>query len=303
MSALGPESPSRHADAQPASRVTVVGTGRMGTGIGLGFASYGAEVTYLVRNLARAERTVEALARELSDLHLWGTSSSPSIAFCTHIDEMPDSDVVVESVTEDLSTKIQLFEELSARQPQALLCTNTSSLRITDIAVRADHPQRVVGMHFWYPPPLMPLVELVPGRLTSPATLDAAGDFLRRHGKVPITLRFDHPGFVWNRLVVAVLREAKALVDLGVVSARDVDLVVEQGLARRWSLTGPFASAVLGGVGTFETVGRNLLSELASTADLAGLAELLDGYIRDPDALSRWRNEHLAERLTPPEWC
>ena len=90
-------------------------------------------------------------------------------------------------------------------------------------------------------------------------------------GRFPSRLLRDvNPGFVWNRLVGTLsLREATSLVAQGVVTARDVDLVVEQGLARRWSLTGPFASAVLGGVSTFETVGRNLLPQLSSALPIS----------------------------------
>jgi 3-hydroxybutyryl-CoA dehydrogenase len=294
------EPPRGGPDGRPA-QVAVVGTGLMGTGIGLCFASHGAAVTYVVRDLARAERTVQDAADELAGLGLGAGVPSP-VGFCTDLEELADSDVIIESITEDLGAKVQLFSELSRRQPRALLCSNTSSLRITDIAKGAERPERVVGMHFWYPPPLMPLVELVPGAQTSDSTMGTAVDFLSRHGKVPIRLRFDHPGFVWNRLVVAVLREAKAMVDLGLVSAREVDLVVEQGLARRWALTGPFASAVIGGVDTFETVGRNLLPDLATTADLDGLAEMLDGYVDDRDALARWRNGFLADRTEVARW-
>jgi 3-hydroxybutyryl-CoA dehydrogenase len=282
--------------------VVVVGTGLMGAGIGLGFAQHGASVTYLTRRPLQAREAVTRVAGDFLALGIVDKASVDGLAFCGEIDDLPASELVVESIPEDLALKIPLLAELSKAQPDALLCSNTSSLSITSIAVGTVRPDRVAGMHFWYPAPLMPLVELVPGNETSDDCLDRGAQILVDHGKVPIRLQRDFPGFVWNRLVVAVLREAKSLVEQGVVSARDVDLVVEQGLARRWSLTGPFASAVLGGVSTFETVGRNLLPQLSSASDLTGMADMLQDYVENIDELNAWRNQHLAAREGPPSW-
>ncbi len=279
-------------------QITVVGAGRIGAGIGLGFAGHGATVTYLVRDAARAESQIRALAGELVEIGppAWASSHPAAWSLETSIARLPPSDLIIESVPEDIRVKVPLLGELSRAQPGAILCSNTSSLPITALAAEVSSPERVAGMHFFYPAPLMPLTELVPGERTSPATLDACEKILRDHGKTPIRLRTDNPGFVWNRLTVAVLREAKALVESGLISPRDMDLVMEQGLARRWSLTGPFASAILGGVGTFETVGRNLLRLLSTAPDLEGLARVLDGYVPDPEALARWRNDELNAR-------
>lgn len=282
--------------------VAVVGTGLMGTGIGLGFAHYGASVTYLVRDRDRAQRVVRKLADEMAAIGIADRDLAEDVSLCTTVDGLPPSDLIIESVPENRALKVALLAELSSAQPRALLCSNTSSLSITDIASGTMRPERVAGMHFWYPPPLMPLVELVPGERTSAGALDLGMELLRSHGKTPIRLTRDIPGFVWNRLVVAVLREAKSLVEQGVVSAREVDLVVEQGLARRWSLTGPFASAVLGGVATFETVGGNLLPRLSTDTDLGGLSLLLDGYVSHPDSLDAWRNRQLAARTDLAAW-
>jgi 3-hydroxybutyryl-CoA dehydrogenase len=283
-------------------QVVVVGTGLMGSGIGLGFAQHGASVTYLTRRPLQAREAVAKVAEDFVALGIVDKESVDGLAFCAEIDELPASDLVIESIPEDLLLKVPLLTELSKAQPDALLCSNTSSLSITSIAVGTVRPDRVAGMHFWYPAPLMPLVELVPGHQTSDDCLDRAAQILVDHGKVPIRLQRDFPGFVWNRLVVAVLREAKSLVEQGVVTARDVDLVVEQGLARRWSLTGPFASAVLGGVSTFETVGRNLLPRLSSASDLTGIADMLQDYVGNIDELNAWRNQQLAAREEPCSW-
>jgi 3-hydroxybutyryl-CoA dehydrogenase len=283
-------------------QVVVVGTGLMGAGIGLGFAQHGASVTYLTRRPLQAREAVAKVAGDLVALGVVDKEAVEGLAFCPAIDDLPASELVIESIPEDLTLKIPLLAELSKAQPDALLCSNTSSLSITSLAVGTVRPDRVAGMHFWYPAPLMPLVELVPGDQTTGESLDRGARILVDHGKVPIRLLRDVPGFVWNRLVVAVLREATSLVAQGVVTARDVDLVVEQGLARRWSLTGPFASAVLGGVSTFETVGRNLLPQLSSASDLTGMADMLQDYVANIDELNAWRNQQLAAQEGPRSW-
>jgi 3-hydroxybutyryl-CoA dehydrogenase len=231
-----------------------------------------------------------------------GPGFADDVAYCGEVDELPGSDLIIESIPEQRDLKRALLAELATAQPRALLCTNTSSLGITALAAELHRPKRFAGLHFWYPAPLMPLVELVPGERTEQAALAEIEQIVRQHGKTPIVLARDIPGFVWNRLVVAVLREAASLVEQGVVGPRDIDLVVEHGLARRWSLTGPFASAVLGGVSTFETVGANLLPLLDQRTSLDALTELLAGYVPDRAALSAWRDRRLAERDDSTSW-
>ena len=282
--------------------ISVVGCGLLGAGIGLSFAMRGASVSYLVRDVERARAKVDAEIAELVGLGLLDQGLAGRITFHETMAELPPSEMIIESIPENRSLKVPLFAALSRAHPEALLFSNTSSLSITDIAAETRDPSRVAGMHFWYPAPLMPLVELVPGDLTSRSTLDIAERALLRYGKTPVRLSRDIPGFVWNRLVVAVLREAKSLVEQGVLTARDVDLVVELGLARRWSLTGPFASACLGGVATFETVGANLLPQLSAESDLGGLSGLLDGYVSDREGLNSWRNKQLAIRADAVSW-
>jgi 3-hydroxybutyryl-CoA dehydrogenase len=286
-------------------RVAVVGAGLMGVGIGLGFCQYGAHVTYLVHGRharPRAERAVGEAAAELVDLGVAEAGFADRVVYCGVVTELPGCDLIIESIPEQRDLKLAILAELATAQPRALLCTNTSSLGITALGADLHRPQRFAGLHFWYPAPLMPLVELVPGQRTDPTALVEIEQIVRQHGKIPIVLARDIPGFVWNRLVVAVLREAASLVEQGVVSARDIDLVVEHGLARRWSLTGPFASAVLGGVPTFETVGANLLPLLDQRTSLAALTELLAGYVPDRAALSAWRDRRLAERDDSTTW-
>lgn len=280
--------------------VAVVGAGRMGAGIGLVFASGGARVTFLVRDVRRARDRVASHIDELRELRAIGEDLALHYEVVDSMDDLPECDLIVESVPEDVGLKSALLEPLSKAYPDAIIGTNTSSLPITDLAKSVTRPERFLGTHFWYPPMLMPLVELVPGSDTSADAMDMCEAFLGSCGKVPVRLRQDYPGFLWNRLQVAVLREAKHLVEAGVADPSTVDLVVEQGLARRWAITGPLASAKLGGIPTFEAVGRNLLPLLSDAGSLDGLGDALRDYVTDPAALDRARNAALAETPTSP---
>jgi 3-hydroxybutyryl-CoA dehydrogenase len=266
----------------------------MGVGIGLSFAASGADVTVLSRNAARGTFAIARAGQRLVSLGVLAGADAESVRVVEDPARLPRCCLVVESLPEDLELKRALFATLSLCQPEAILASNTSSLRITDIARDASRPERIVGTHFWYPAPLMPLVEVVPGEATDGATLEGTSQLLSCMGKTPVTLQRDIAGFVWNRLTVAVLREAKWLVDEGVVEARDIDLVVERGLALRWSLTGPFSSAALGGAAIFETIGANLAPQLSAARDLSGLADLVDGLVTDPGQLDHWRSTRLA---------
>ena len=279
---------------QPAN-AAVIGAGRMGAGIGFVLQRGDFEVWFLVRDRASAANRLDANVNELRELGWWPEGAAPAYQIVTSAEDLPECTLVVESVPEELATKASVLEQVSLLQPNALIGTDTSSIEISRLATSVHDPTRFMGTHFWFPPPLMPLVELIPGPDTAPAALESCAQLLSKCGKSPVALRRDYPGFLWNRLQIALLREAKHLVDEGVASLADVDRVVVDGLARRWQVTGPFASAVLGGVATFEAVGRNLCTELSSAPDLEGLSALLAGYVDDVAAANRRRNEWLAQ--------
>jgi 3-hydroxybutyryl-CoA dehydrogenase len=203
--------------------------------------------------------------------------------------------VVAESLPEDLDLKVELLRLATAGSPDAVVLSNTSSLRIAAIASRAGLEGRVVGAHYWNPPLLMPLVELVAPEGTEELAQWAAS-LLCALGKRPVRVK-DVPGFAWNRLQFSLLREAAALTRDGIISARDLDVVVREGLAPRWSLVGPFESMVLGGVGTFERIADNLYPVLATDQAAGDLA--VNGYLEGQELAAREeaRDEALARRL------
>ena len=136
--------------------------------------------------------------------------------------------VVIEAVPEDLHLKVSLFQQILDAAPNALLASNTSSLSITELGARVRAPGRVVGLHFFNPPPVMELVEVVRGIETSDSTLAHALDFIKHLGKTPIVVR-DSPGFATSRLGVLLGAEAIRMLETGVASAVDIDRGMELG--------------------------------------------------------------------------
>ncbi len=181
------------------------------------------------------------------------------------------ADLLVESLPEDLELKASALRTSLAASPAAIVATNTSSLPITAIGAAIGAPERTVGTHYLNPPLLMPTVEVIAGEGTSAETLTFACATVASLGKLPITVRRDVPGFVWNRLQFALVRELTWLVDNDVASAEDLDTVMREGLARRWRHVGPLRAMTLGGIDTWNRSGRNILPELSTAQELPDL--------------------------------
>ncbi|MHB0980591.1 MAG: 3-hydroxyacyl-CoA dehydrogenase family protein [Thermoleophilia bacterium] len=268
------------------ARVVVVGAGLMGVGIAQTFAAAGHSVL-VVDSDRRCLAAVRArLESQLALLTTHGlTTAADAVATAARVETRDTLDaalseatqavrglqwesglpplVVVEAVSEDLAVKQGLFRLLDeAAPPSALLWTNTSGLSITAIAQDLRHPERACGTHFWNPPHLIPLVEVVSGERTSEETLEQTSRLLAAAGKTPVVVRKDVPGFVGNRLLHALQREAMALVSSGVASAEEVDLVVTQGFGRRLGVVGPLAVCDLAGLDLILQVDSYLLRDL-----------------------------------------
>ncbi len=155
---------------------------------------------------------------------------------------------VQECVREDLALKRELFAAIDAAAPEdALICTSSSGLSISEIQTAAAHPERCLAAHPYNPPHLVPLVELAPGALTAPQALDRAAAFYTAVGKVPVKLTRDLPGYLANRLSAALWREAVDLVLRGIATVDDVDKAVSYGPGLRWAAMGPHLLYDLGG--------------------------------------------------------
>lgn len=256
-------------------RVATIGAGIMATGIAAEYAASGREVTIFARDVTKAARGRERALAALATLARGGVLPDEALAragdlvrTATTLEAaVSGADLVVESVPEDLGLKRDLFARLDALcGPAVILASNTSGLPISRIAAGLAHPERVLGTHYLNPPHLMPPVEVIPGERTAPEAVERVRVLLAAIGKAPVVVRREVPGFLWNRLQFALAREAFWLVEHGVATMEEVDLVVRQGLGRRWAIAGPFASLDLGGIDTMAKVAAYLFPELSDAA-------------------------------------
>lgn len=294
-------------------RVTVVGAGLMGSQIGVEYALGGHEVRFLVRNGARAQARIDAA---LALLVTHGLRTEDEVARARELIEAATeprraavhAQLVVESLPEELGLKAEVLSTVRRHAaPDAVMATNTSSLSITALGEAIGAPERTVGTHYLNPPLLMPPVEIVAGERTSAATLDLAKETLAALGKAPILVGRDVPGFVWNRLQFALVRECAWLVERGVATREDVDTVVREGLARRWRHVGPLRSIALGGVETWNRAAANIVPELSTAAQLGDLGEVAiaggdlgsDADRRDAELARELRNAQARTAASP----
>lgn len=238
-------------------RAVVVGTGSMGPEIAAAFASAGFETQVAGRTTA-ARADAARRATDLADGRPVTTAPIDAPTFA-------EADLVVETIVEDLATKRDLLARVEGWcDPRAIIATNTSSLTIAEIASALQAPERFAGLHFLKPAHLTGVVEIIPGVATSVTTVEALKDVASQLGKAPLVAQRDVPGFIWNRIQFAVLRECLQMLESGVASARDIDAAVADGLAPRWVAAGPLATADLGGLATFAKICDLLFPHLAS---------------------------------------
>jgi 3-hydroxyacyl-CoA dehydrogenase len=266
--------------------IAIVGAGTMGAGLAVQFARHGAGVALVDHresNLADAREAVADATAFLDDRDLLDPSPESVRERVDYTLDLAAAcagvELVLETVSEDLDVKAGVFETAAAATEDAVLATNTSSLAVTEVASRVpDHADRVVGCHWWNPPYLLPTVEVVAGEATSDATVERTADLVAAVGRDPIRVRKDVPGFVWNRVQFAVLRECAHIVETGVASVADVDRAVRDGYALRTAAVGPFETADLSSLSLFRTVAAGIYPSL-SDADEPGAA--FDERIRD----------------------
>ena len=220
----------------------VIGTGMMGPGVALTLAFGGLPTTLLSRTpegaaqgLAKARAQAQLLAANgLADAAA-AQRAAALISVSTDFDAtIRAADLVVESGPEDMAWKQDLFARMDALAGAvAVLASNTSGLSITAIAERCARPERVLTTHFWNPPHLMPLVEIVQGERTAPAVVDTVRGLLEGCGKTPVVVRKDRPGQLGNRLQMALLREAVNIIAEGIADAEAIDTVAKNGFGIR----------------------------------------------------------------------
>ena len=230
-------------------RIAVVGAGLMGHGIALEFAAYGYAVNLQDLDQAQLDRARDGIAHGLARLaEIERIAPDEAAAAPARIimgtdlrAAVTDADLVIEAVTEDLEVKRSLFRDLDAwAPPRAILASNTSTFMPSLLAAATNRPQQVIVAHYFNPPSLLPLVELVRGDQTSAETVETLSALYQSIGKSPAVVQREAPGFVGNRLQMALLREALAIVDAGIASPRDVDTIIRSSFGRRLAVAGVF---------------------------------------------------------------
>jgi 3-hydroxybutyryl-CoA dehydrogenase len=233
-------------------RITVIGAGLMGHGIAQIFAAHGHNVCLMDLGQDRLDKARANIRENLELLAANGIGEAQEIDTVmgrinttTRLEEASaGADFVVEAVSEKPDLKRGIFHDLdSLCPPETVLATNTSVISITEIARDASNRGRVIGTHFWNPPYLVPLVEVIPGDDTSAGTVDTAMELLASVGKHPVRVKKDVPGFVGNRLQHALWREAISIVERGIADAATVDEVVKMGFGIRLPVLGPLENA------------------------------------------------------------
>lgn len=228
-------------------RAAVIGTGMMGPGIAMTLTLGGVEAVILGRTEESGARGLAAAHRQLDLLAANGLVSAAQQEFSKGAlrasadfdGEAAAADLVIESGPEDMDFKQDLFAKLDRiTRPDTVLTSNTSGLSITAIASRCARPDRILTTHFWNPPHLMPLVEVVMGAQTDRETALNVRDLLRRCGKVPVLVTKDTPGQLGNRMHMALVREAAHIVSEGIAGAEDVDLAARMGFGLRLPMYG-----------------------------------------------------------------
>ncbi|BBX73570.1 3-hydroxyacyl-CoA dehydrogenase family protein [Mycobacterium shinjukuense] len=219
------------------ARAAVVGAGLMGRRIAGVLASAGLEVVITDTNT----EILDAAAMEAGQVTGAGLGSVTAVADLAAA--VQNAGLVVEAIIENLAIKQELFQRLAALAPDAVLATNTSVLPIGAVTERVGDGSRVIGTHFWNPPDLIPVVEVVPSARTASETADRVVALLTDAGKLPVLVGRDVPGFIGNRLQHALWREAIALVAEGVCDAQTVDLVVRNTIGLRLATLGPLENA------------------------------------------------------------
>jgi 3-hydroxybutyryl-CoA dehydrogenase len=266
--------------AEDIRNICNLGTGSMGYGTALTFARAGYDVRMFGRSnisIDRGFKSINAALATLRDNNLIREADIPVIlgrikGVTTLEGAAVGADFVIESVAEDLNVKREVYDRMDELcPPHAIFATDTSGLSPTAIAETIKRKDKFVVAHFWNPPHLLPLVEVVPGKHTSRETVDITIKLMEIIGKKPIALLREAPGFIGNRLQFALLREAMYIVETGIASKEAVDATVRYSMGRRLGVTGPLESADLGGLDVFYSISKYLMQDLCDSHDVSQL--------------------------------
>jgi len=260
--------------------VAVVGAGTMGPGMSAVFASHGFDVWLAdiqPEVLARAKTTVDGVYKTLVAGGLLTQAAADAgrgrLRYTADVREaLAGADFVVEAIPERLDLKQQFFAEAERSIPtEAILASNTSGIPITKLGEAVTRPERVIGMHWSNPPHLIPVIEVIRGARTSQATVDATRAVVERLEMIPVVVRRDVPGFVENRILYAIMREALHLLEEGIATAEDIDMITRWGIGYKLAVIGPLELLDVAGLDIYHSVASYLNADLSRRGDVSPL--------------------------------
>ena len=268
------------------SKAGVVGCGQMGPGIAYTLATVGCEVKLYGRTSESVDRGMLSLERAIGALVdndcISAEKAERAGSLVTGTSDLEaaagDADLVIESIAENLEIKQELYGRLEQMcSTSTILTSNTSGLPVGQLAALLTHPERFAVTHFWNPPHLMPLVEIVKGEKTSEQTMQTLASLMQDAGKKPVSVLKDTPGQLGNRLHHALIREAIYIVQEGIASVEDVDSTITYGFGRRFPVYGALEHQDVAGLDTVYAIQSYLCRDLCRDTEpstiLRNLAE------------------------------
>jgi 3-hydroxybutyryl-CoA dehydrogenase len=286
--------------------IGICGIGQIGLALALACYRSG----YRVLLFGRAAEKLDHAKQQLGELDSWLNLNLPEdkprygeIELFSDLSQLDrDADLIIEGIAENLPAKVALFRSLPcAISRGAVFCSTTSGLSITEMGRMTEHASHVVGTHFWNPPHLMPLVEVVAGAQTSDTVMDLTIAFCRSIRKKPVRVNSDAPGFVGNRMLHALWREAIDIVERGIASPEDVDTVAKLTFGLRMPVVGPLENMDLVGLDLIHTIHAYLLSQIANNTEPSRLLreQVKSGRlgIKSGHGFYDWKTRNSAELI------
>jgi len=266
---------------EPVKRITLIGGGLMGHGIGQEFACHGLSVSIFDDDPATRETVLERIETNLvfiaKNNYLTCDKKIETILDAVQIHDtletaVENADVVIEAVSENLPLKKDLFKHLDRMCPRnVILASNSSSFTPSQYAEEARYPGRILGTHYFNPPYLIPLVEVVNGKKTTKETLNAMIALLKKVGKKVVVVKKEAPGFIANRIQIALFREAFNVVEQGIATPEEVDMAIKNSFGRRLGVMGPFEQCDIIGADLKLSIYNALVPEISSDTDSSRL--------------------------------
>jgi len=291
-------------------KVAVLGSGLMGNGLTQVFAR-DKDTEVVLRSRSKKDDPFAGVRADLDILIRNGAMTEADakgvlsrMAFTDDMEAaVKDADLVVECVPENMEIKQDLFRDIEPLvKPDCILATNTSVMSITQIAQKTQNKSRVIGTHFWNPPYLIPLVEVVKGDETSLEVMDVTYDYLKKIGKKPVKCMKDVQGFVANRLQHALWREALYMVEAGIADAPTVDEALKYGPGLRWPHMGVLENVDMIGADLSLDIQRGVIPYLADNKEPSALLEKLvaEGKLgfKTGEGYQKWTEEEAAHSRT-----